>query len=35
MRVEIMNVLRRAFVEGYASADINITSVLVCEVCTA
>lgn len=33
--MEIMNVLRRAFVEGYASADINVTSVIICAICTA
>lgn len=33
--MEIMDVLRRAFVEGYATADINIVSVIICAVCTA
>lgn len=33
--MNIMDVLKRAFVEGYASADINIVSVIVCAVSTA
>lgn len=33
--MEIIDVLKRAFIEGYASADINVLSVCICTVCTA
>lgn len=33
--MEIMDILKRAFIEGYASADINVLSVCICTICTA